>query len=96
MKTIDFEKELKEINPGLAIIPNPNREGLSNIKLNGKDVCPVPADEIKEDPDPEYRYRFPNGMMARHNSRKEALAKVDAILKFVSTDEGKEIFYAND
>jgi hypothetical protein len=94
MKTIDFEKELKALNPDLAIIPNPNNPGLSNIKLNGRDICPVPADEIKDEPDPFYNFTFSNGMMARHKSKNEALAQVNHVLNLVKTKEGRDLFFS--
>lgn len=93
MKTSDFEKELQKLDPRLAIIANPNRPGLANIKLDGSDVCPVPADDIREESDPNYTYVFPNGMMARHNSRKDALEKVQQVLDYIKTDEGREVFF---
>ena len=91
MQTKEFEKQLKEIDPRLEIIPNPNRPGLSNIKLDGKDICPVPADEIKEETDPNYFYTFPNGMIGRHKSTKEALAQVHQVLQFIK-EEGEDAF----
>lgn len=96
MKTIEFEKELKALDPRLAIIPNPNRPGLSNVKLDGIDVCPVPSEEIKEEPDPGYRYMFPNGMTAPHKSRSEVLDRVKKMLEMIETPEGKDIFYGKD
>jgi len=93
MKISDFELELKKINPDLVIVPNPNRPGLSNVKLNGQDICPVPSENIKEEPDKDYRYAFPNGISARHNSIPEVIAKVEATLKTLQTEEGREIFY---
>lgn len=96
MKTIDFEKELKAMNKDLEIVENPNRPGLSNIKLKGIDICPVPSDEIKDEPDPKYTYTFPNGMIARHKSRVEALGQVNQVLEAIKTPEGKRDFFAND
>jgi len=96
MKTSDFEKELQAIDPRLVIVPNVNRPGLSNIKLDGRDICPVPSEEIRENPDNNYRYEMPNGMMPRHNSRQEALSKVDAVLKFIATEEGHDTFFNRD
>ena len=93
MKTKDFALELKAIDPRLAIIENPNRIGLSNVKLDGRDICPVPSDEIKDEPDNNYRYEFPNGMSARHKSKSEVLAQVEQILDMVKTPEGAETFF---
>ncbi len=93
MTTKDFEVELKAIDPRLAIIENPNRIGLSNVKLDGRDICPVPSDEIKDEPDNNYRYEFPNGMSARHKSKAEVLAQVEQILDMVKTPEGAETFF---
>jgi hypothetical protein len=94
MKTSDFEKELKTLDPRLAIVPNPNRAGLSNIKLDGRDVCPVPTDDIREEQDPNYTYSFPNGMIAPHNSRTAALDKVHHVLNYIKTEEGREVFFS--
>lgn len=93
MKTSDFELELKKLHPDLSIVPNRNNPGLSNIKFNGKDICPVPSDLIKEEPDPFYMYTFQNGMPARHKSRSEALAQVNHVLNLVKTEEGKDLFF---
>jgi len=93
MKTLDFEKEIQKLDPRLKIVPNPNRAGLSNILLDGRDVCPVPSDEIREEPDHTYTYTFPNGMMGRHNSRKDALAKIQQVLDYIKSDEGREVFF---
>jgi hypothetical protein len=93
MKTSDFEKEIQKIDPRLTIVPNPNRPGLSNILLDGRDVCPVPAEEIKDEPDTSYTYMFPNGMMGRHNSRADAINKIQKVLDYIKTDEGREVFF---
>jgi hypothetical protein len=94
MTNPDFLKELKAIDPRLDIVPNPNRAGLSNIKLDGKDVCPIPSGDIKEEPDNNYRYEFPNGLSARHKSRSEALAHVHQILEMIKTPEGESQFFS--
>lgn len=93
MQTKEFEKELKKIDERLEIVPNPNRKGLANIKLDGKDVCPIPDGEIKEEADPDYYYTFPNGMSARHKSRPEALSMVQSTLEYIKTPEGNEVFF---
>ena len=93
MKTQEFELELKKLDPRLSIIENPNRPGLSNVKLDGRDVCPVPSDIINDEPDNGYRYEFPNGMSARHKSKSEVLAQVHQILEMVKTPEGVETFF---
>lgn len=103
MKISDFEKELKAIDPRLAIIPNHNRpagegnpQGISNIKLDGRDVIPVPSDEISDEPDNNMRYVFPNGMSARHKSRQEALAVVHDTLKKLETKEYADLFFEKE
>lgn len=93
MKTIDFEKELKALDPRIAIVPNMNRPGLSNIKLGGRDVCAVPGDEILEESDNGYRYVFPNGVSAKHTSRVEALSRIQSILEMIKTPEGASTFF---
>lgn len=93
MKTSDFEIELKKIDSRLSIVPNPNRAGLSNIMIDGKDVCPVPSNEIRDEIDHNYRYEFPNGMSARHKSKSEALAHVHQTLELIKTEEGANQFF---
>ena len=61
--------------------------------LDGRDVCPVPSDEIRDEHDHSYTYTFSNGMIAAHNSRKSALSKVNQVLEYIKTDEGKEVFF---
>ena len=89
----DFLVELKALDPRLDIIENPNCPGLSNIKLEGKDICPIPSEEIREESDANYSYTFPNGHMARHNSRADVLQKVNHILEYIKTEEGKEVLF---
>lgn len=94
MKVIpDFLNELKTIDERLDIVPNPNREQLSNIKLAGVDVCPIPRFDIYDDSDPSYTVTFPNGFKARQKSRKEALAQVHDILERIKTEEGRNLFF---
>lgn len=89
----DFEKELKAIDPRLTIVPNPNRPGLSNIKIDGSDICPIPSEYIKENPDPAYIYTFPNDMQARHKSKTEALSMVHSVLQNLSNPEYADAFH---
>jgi hypothetical protein len=90
----ELEAELKAIDPRLEVRVNANRPGLANVMLDGKDVIPCPAEEIREDVDPTYYYVFPNGMQGRHKSRQEILDRVHYILDYIKTEEGKEIFFA--
>jgi hypothetical protein len=94
MKISDYEKVLQKMDPRLTIVKNPNREGLANVKLSGRDICPVPAEEIKDTPDPNYTYTFPNGMIARHNSIEDVTHKVNHTLEYIKTEEGKEVFFS--
>jgi hypothetical protein len=94
MKTFpDFENELKALDSRLSIIVNPNRKGLANIKLQGRDVCPVPSEEIFDDPDPGYKITLPNGWEAQHKSKGEALARVNSILELIKTEDGANQFF---
>lgn len=96
----DFENELKAINPNIEIVPNPNRgpneenkHGISNIKLDGHDICPIPSEEIFDEADDSYGYIFPNQIKrSRFKTRPEALAMVESILNIVKTDDGKDAF----
>jgi hypothetical protein len=96
MKISDFVIKIKEIDPRLYIIDNPNNTGLSNVMLEGKDVCVIPRNEIKETRDPNYYWTFPNGMMAPHNSEEEAMGHIDRVLKLISTEEGKADFLGEE
>ncbi len=93
MRVIDFEIELKAIDPRLSIIPNQNRPQLANIKLDGVDVCPIPAFEIRDQFDPSYTIELPNGSVRPHKSRAEALAMVQHILEVIKTPEGSDAFF---
>lgn len=64
--------ELKAIDQRIELVPNPNRPGLSNIKINGVDVCPVPSDYMQDEHDPSYVYVFPNGMAGQMKTYTEA------------------------
>lgn len=93
MKTTDFIEELKKIDPRIEVRENPNRPGLSNVFLDGEDIIPIPSVEIKDEPDPNYTYTFPNGMIARHKSRQEVLDRLNSIFKLLETEEGRADFY---
>jgi len=87
----EFEAELKAIDPRLTLEPNLNRPGISNIKLNGKDVIPVP-DDLREEHDPNYVYQFPQGAFP-HTSKKEALARVRTILDGIKDPDFHDAFF---
>ncbi len=89
----DFLNELKKIDDRLNIVINPNRKGLANIKLQGRDICPIPSEEIFEEPDPGYTITMPNGWVGQHKSRSEALARVNSILELIKTDDGADQFF---
>lgn len=94
--TPDFEEELKKIDSRLYIKLNPNRNQIANIMLDGVDVCPIPAFEIRDNPDPSYTIELPNGMIRPHKSRAEALAQVHYILDFIKTKENADIFFGRN
>ena len=96
MRTDDFAIELMKLDPRLSVVPNQNREKLSNIKLDGQDICPIPRYEIKENRDAGYCIELPNGTMIPHKSRTEALAMVQNILETIKTEEGADIFYGRN
>lgn len=91
--TSEFALELQKLEADLTVIPNKNNPGLSNIKYKDRDVCPIPSEYIKDEPDPFYDYTFADGMVARHKSKGEALAQVHNVLKLVQTEEGRELFF---
>ncbi len=85
--------ELKALDERLEVVENPNRVGLSNVKLLGKDICPVPTGIIKDEPDPSYYYTFPNGWSARHKSYNETMDMVKDTLEKIKTPEGSDLFF---
>ncbi len=83
MTTQEFEVEIKKIDPDFAIVPNPNRLGLSNIFYKGGnyDLPVVSSNEIKDEPDKSYRYEFPNGMNVRLWAKSEIIPRLQDFLK---------------
>jgi hypothetical protein len=93
MRVTDFEAELKALDPRLAIVPNQNRPQIANIKLDGVDICPIPAFEIKEEFDPTYTIELPNGMVRPHKSKKEALDLVNHTLNLLKDPANADAFF---
>lgn len=89
----DFADELKKLDPRLTIVRNPNRPGIANIKLEGRDVCPIPSEEILEEPDEGYKIVLPNGWEAQHKSRREALARVNDVLEKTKDKDYSDAFF---
>lgn len=87
MTNVQFEQELKAIDPRLAIVNNQNLPQLANIKLNGSTVCVIPANEIREEPDENYFIVLPNGDRKLHRSYKEAIAIVHSTLEKINSDK---------
>jgi hypothetical protein len=92
IKTEEFLKELKAIDPRIEVIQNPNYPKLMNVKILGQDVCPLPADEISETADQSHRMDFNNGMSVRHKSREEVISQVHATLRFIENPENLKEF----
>lgn len=89
----ELEVKLKELNPGLQVVDNPNRPGLSNILFNGKnyDLPVLSTNCIKDEIDNSYRYEFPNGMSARYWSVPEVLNRIkDFLANFEKVKEDYE------
>lgn len=89
----DFQEEVLKMDERLSVEVNPNYPKLANIKLGGKDVCPIPSGEIYEETDPTYTITFPNGFVSKHRSRPEAIARINSILEMIKTKEGHEDFF---
>jgi len=92
----DFADEVMKIDSRLSVVQNPNHKGLANIKLDGRDICPIPSGEILDEPDPGYTIEFPNGYVCKHRSRREALELVHDRLEMIKTKEGADIFFARE
>lgn len=89
----DFETELKAIDERLSIVQNPNFPQMANIKLNGKDICPIPSGEIKDETDAGYTMSFPNGMVVPHRSRETALALVKDTIEKIKDKDYHDAFF---
>ena len=92
----EFEEELRNLDPRVTVVQNPNYPQLANIMLDGINICAIPSGEIKEETDRNYTITFANGFVSKHRSRPEALALVKNTLESIQTPEGKEIFYAKE
>ena len=89
----DFERELKEIDPRLSIVPNVNRPKICNIKLDGTDICPIPNYEIREHKDAGYTIEMPNGSLMPHRSKEEALIMIKQTLEFIKNPDNADAFF---
>ncbi len=92
----DFEEELKSIDNRLSIVLNVNRPQIANIKLDGVDICPIPAYEIRDEFDPTYTIELPNGARAAHKSRVEAIAMVRQTLELIKKPENADAFFSRN
>lgn len=89
----DFADELMLLDPRISVVPNPNRPKIANIKIDGTDVCPIPAVEIREHRDAGYTMEMPNGMLIPHRSRTEALEMVKHTLKMIENPDNADAFF---
>jgi hypothetical protein len=83
MQIKEFEQKIKEIDERFSIVPNPNRIGLGNIFFEGAnyDLPVVPMEEIKDEPDPNYTFQFPNGYRSRMNSVADVIPRLEDFIK---------------
>lgn len=91
----DFADELMKMDPRISVVPNPNRPQLANIKVDGTDICPIPAYEIREYPDPTYTIELPNGSRP-HRSRMEAVELVRQTLKLIEDPTEADKFFGRN
>jgi len=89
MNAVDFEQELKKLDPRFSVVNNPNRPGLTNIFFSGQnyDLPVISTDDIRDDVDQSYRYSFPNGMKSRFWTRGEIMGRCETFVK--EYNEGK-------
>lgn len=84
MKVIpDFLNEIQALDSRFSIVDNPNYKTLKNIFFEGKnwDLPPIPAEEIKDDPDPTYFHTFVNGYETAYYSRNQVIEKLKEFLE---------------
>ena len=94
--TTNLLEELIKLDPRIHLVPNPNRPGLSNSKINGVDMFPVPSDELQDEHSSGYEYTFPNGMSAPHKTYEEAKNQALGILERLKDPEYAKDFFALD
>lgn len=92
----DFQDELMKIDPRLTIVANPNRTQIANIKIDGVDVCAIPAFEIRDDSDPAYTVEQPNGTYSKHRSRNEALSLVKHTIEQIKNPDNADAFFGRN
>jgi hypothetical protein len=92
----DFADEIMKIDPRLSVVPNPNRPKIANIKLDGTDVCAIPAFEIREHRDAGYTIEMPNGTVMPHRSKEEAILLVQNTLKLLENPENADAFFGRN
>lgn len=89
-----LEKELQEINPNVRIVENPNRPGLSNVMLNGMDICiGLPSGGLLEEHSEGYVYRMPNSMLLPFKTYSEAKEISKATLERLKNPEFAKDFF---
>ncbi len=94
MTGTEFEAKIqKEIDPRFSVRDNPNRPGLANIFFEGVnyDLPVISAIDIREEPDPNYRYEFPTSS-ARLWAIPEVIGRLEVFLKQFSSGELADIY----
>lgn len=94
MTSIEFEQELKALDPRFSVLENANRPGLSNIFFMGQnyDLPVISTNEIKDEVDQSYRYSFPNGMKSRFWTRGEITERCTAFLTDYNAGKFKGLY----
>lgn len=91
----DFADEIMKLDPRLSVVQNPNRPKLANIKIDGTDICAIPAYEIRDNRDVGYCMELPNGMVP-HRSRTEAIELVKHTLKMIENPDNADAFFGRN
>lgn len=94
--TTQLLAELKELDARIELVPNPHRPGLSNLKLNGTDICPVPSEWLQNEHTSDYVYMFPNGMYGNMKTYDEAKAITVQLLEKLKDADYAELFFSKD
>lgn len=100
MKIQAFEKELQEIDPDLAIRPNPPHpvfpelEKIASITYKGTDLFSVPNHDIYDETTPSYGVDVRgDGRFIAHRTRPEALAGVKDKLEQLKNPDYADAFF---
>lgn len=93
MKIEEFEKELKELNADLTIVPSRD-PALAEVRYQGAYICAIPNNDIYDEANAAYGIELPSGTFIPHRSRTATLGLVKGMLDRInSSQDEKDAFF---